>query len=322
MIKETNKKQQYSIEFDTWDFKEKAAVKPVDEPGDDVDALKFSEDANIYYMSFGSGSSGNSCYIGTDKEGIIIDAGVKPDDIASWLRVNGVSMDRVKAVCLTHDHADHVRFAYNLVRKYKHIKVYCTNRTLNGIFRRHNVSKRIKDYHIPIFKEIPFKIGKFELTAFDVPHDGEDNVGFSIKVKEKTFVVATDLGKVAERAYHYMSQANYLMIEANYDVEMLRLGPYPEYLKARIQMDNGHLDNADTAKFLKEIINPSLKYIFLCHLSKDNNTPEKAVETVRNALTEEGLTVGYAQETIEDRKANVQLMALPRYEPSRWFVLK
>ena len=101
---------------------------------------------------------------------------------------------------------------------------------------------------------------------------------------------------------------------------MLRFGPYPEYLKARIRDVNGHLDNADTARFLKEIVNPDLRYIFLCHLSKDNNTPAKAVKAVREALESDGLTVGSAQETLLDRKADVQLMALPRFDPSRFFV--
>ena len=315
-----NSQKQYSIDFDSWNFDTNSDTI-IDDVADDT--IENTTTGNqIYYMSFGSGSSGNSCYIGTCNEGIIIDAGVKSDNIVEQLRANGVSMDKVKAICLTHDHADHVRYAYNMVRKYKHLKVYCTNRVLNGILRKHNVSKRVKDYHIPIFKEIPFSIGEFKLTAFDVPHDGEDNMGFSIIVNKKTFVIATDLGCVKERAYHYMSQADYMMIEANYDATMLEFGSYPEHLKSRIRTENGHMDNEDTAKFLTEIINPKLKYIFLCHLSNDNNTPEKALETIGKALKSKGLKVGSACETIEDRQADVQLMALPRYEPTRWFVFK
>ena len=119
-----------------------------------------------------------------------------------------------------------------------------------------------------------------------------------------------------------MSMANYLVIEANYDSDMLRLGRYPEYLKARIRAGNGHLDNRDTAAFLKEIINPRLKYIFLCHLSKDNNTPVRALKEVRDALVERGVTGGHAEESVSDRKADVQLMALPRFDPTRWFVFR
>lgn len=274
---------------------------------------------NLDFISFGSGSSGNSCYIGTKNGGIIIDAGVAPDTISATLTKNGIKMQDVKGLLLTHDHSDHVRYAYNLVRNNKHMRVFCTPRVLTGLLRRHSISKRIKEYHMPVFKEIPFKILDFEITAFEVPHDGTDNMGFSIEYGDKHFVLATDLGAVKDRARHYMTRANYLVIEANYDLNMLRNGRYPEYLKARIQTENGHMDNAQTAAFLKEIINPDLQYIFLCHLSQDNNTPALALKAVRSALEEAGKTVGSAENSIADRRADVQLMALPRFDATRLF---
>lgn len=276
----------------------------------------------INFISFGSGSSGNSCYIGTRRGGVIIDAGVRADTIEATLKANGIPMSKVYGLLLTHDHSDHVRFAYTLLRNNKHLKLFCSNRVINGILKRHNISKRIKEYHVPVFKEIPFKIIDFEITAFDVPHDGTDNMGFSLTYDNRNFVIATDLGAVTERAHHYLSRANYLVIEANYDLKMLLNGSYPEYLKARIQTEKGHMDNVATAAFIKEIINPELKYIFLCHLSQDNNTPELALEAVTKALKEAGKTIGTACETLEDRKADVQLMALPRFEPTRWFVFR
>ncbi len=277
---------------------------------------------HLHYISFASGSSGNSCYVGNDRGGIVIDAGIRADQIEDILHDHGVSMRHVKALVLTHDHSDHVRYSYSLLRNNKHLSLYCTPRVLNGLLRRHSISKRIKEYHTPIFKEIPFKVADMEITAFDVPHDGSDNMGFSIDFEGHRFVLATDLGAVTDRARYYMSMANYLVIEANYDSDMLRLGRYPEYLKARIRAGNGHLDNRDTAAFLKEIINPRLKYIFLCHLSKDNNTPVRALKEVRDALVERGVTVGHAEESVSDRKADVQLMALPRFDPTRWFVFR
>lgn len=277
---------------------------------------------HLHYISFASGSSGNSCYVGNDRGGIVIDAGIRADQIEDILHDHGVSMRHVKALVLTHDHSDHVRYSYSLLRNNRHLSLYCTPRVLNGLLRRHSISKRIKEYHTPIFKEIPFKVANMEITAFDVPHDGSDNMGFSIDFEGHRFVLATDLGAVTDRARYYMSMANYLVIEANYDSDMLRLGRYPEYLKARIRAGNGHLDNRDTAAFLKEIINPRLKYIFLCHLSKDNNTPARALKEVRDALVERGVTVGHAEESVSDRKADVQLMALPRFDPTRWFVFR
>lgn len=289
---------------------------------EDDRAADKESDRNLYFMSLGSGSSGNCCYIGTMRGGILVDAGVKTENVVSMLASNGVSMNAVKALLLTHDHSDHVRYAYNMVRNYKHIRLFCTNRVLNGVLRRHSISKRIKEYHHAIFKEIPFNVLDFEITAFEVPHDGTDNMGFSIEFDNRRFVLATDLGAVTERAYHYMSRANYLVIEANYDLQMLKFGRYPEYLKARIQTESGHMDNVATGEFLKKIVNPELKYVFLCHLSQDNNTPSKALKTVRDALESGGLAVGNAAESILDRKADIQLMALPRFEPSRWFVFR
>ena len=280
------------------------------------------EEQLLYYVSFGSGSSGNSCYLGTSHGGIIIDAGIKADEIESKIRTNGIDMKNVKGILLTHDHSDHVRYAYTLIKNHRHLRLYCTNRVLNGLLRRHDISKRVKDYHHPIFKEIPFKIADFEITAFEVPHDGSDNMGFSVNFDNRNFVLATDMGEVQARARHYISEADYLVIEANYDLQMLLKGRYPEFLKARIQTASGHMDNVATASFLKEIYNPRLKHIFLCHLSKDNNTPEKAIEVIRGALEEAGAKVGAGMETIEDRLADVQLTALPRFDATRLFVFR
>ena len=276
----------------------------------------------LYYCSFGSGSSGNSCYVGSSEGGLIIDAGLRPEEIERGLAANGVDMKHVKALLLTHDHSDHVKYAYSLLRNHRHLKLFCTNRVLNGMLRKHSISKRIKEYHIPVFKEIPFKVLDFEITAFDVPHDGSDNMGFSIEFSGRRFVIATDLGEVTDRARHYMSRATYLVVESNYDAYMLRMGKYPEYLKARIAGGHGHLDNRQTAAFLSEVVNPGLNHIFLCHLSQDNNTPQIALRTVREALEAKGIKVGNAMETIDDRHADVQLAALPRFDMTRWFVLR
>lgn len=281
-----------------------------------------SSNGMLYYISFGSGSSGNSCYVGTSQGGVIIDAGIRADDIQTKIKANGIDIRKIYGILLTHDHSDHVRYAYTMLRNNRHMKVYCTNRVLNAILRRHDISKRIKDYHIPIFKEIPFKVGDLEITAFEVPHDGSDNMGFSIGYQNRNFVLATDMGQVMPRAKHYISNADYLVIESNYDLKMLLDGRYPEFLKARIQTSVGHMDNDATAAFLKEIYSERLKHIFLCHLSKDNNTPEKALEKVRTALEEVGAKVGAGMETLEDREADVQLTALPRYDSTRLFVFR
>lgn len=279
-------------------------------------------DTRIFYQSFGSGSSGNSCYVGTANGGLLIDAGIREDAVEMILKSNGVGMDKVKGILLTHDHHDHVKYVYKFLRNNKGISLFCTNRVMNGLLRHHNVSRRIKDYHIPIFKEIPFKVGDFEVTAFETSHDGTDNMGFSLAYGGRNFVLATDMGVVTTRARHYISGANYLVVESNYDLRMLMTGPYPEHLKARIVTERGHMDNESTALLLKQIRHPGLRYVFLCHLSKENNTPQKALETVRAAFESMGLTVGAGDDSLEDRSADISLMVLPRLEPTRWYVFR
>lgn len=277
----------------------------------------------ITFMSFGSGSSGNCSYIGDSTGGFLIDAGVDFEHIRDGLKANGLSFDKIKGICLTHDHSDHVRFVYSIVRKHPNIGVYCTPKTLSGIMRRHSISRRLKDYHRPIYKEFAFKIGDFEITAFDVSHDGTDNSGFFIRRGEHTMAVATDLGHISDRVAHYMRQARYIVLESNYDADMLSTGSYPMHLKARIAADNGHLDNADAARFLAEIVSPQLSHVFLCHVSKDNNTPELALRTVKDALVNAGVAaIGDASESIESRACPIQVMVLPRYDSTRLFTFR
>lgn len=279
----------------------------------------------LKFISFGSGSSGNCAYIGDDRSGILIDAGVDTAHVAGELRRQGISMDKVRGIILTHDHGDHTRFAYNILRNNRHMALYATPRAFNGMLRRHSVSRRIKDYHQPVYKEIAFHIDNFSIIPFEVMHDGTDNVGFFISAAGGTFrfVVATDLGVISERAHFYMSQATALMLESNYDAVMLRDGHYPEYLKARIIADNGHLDNAAAAAWLRENYTPQLRHIFLCHLSHDNNTPEIALASARQALLDAGAaSVGDGTMSLESRQAPVQLVALPRFDPSPMYIIR
>lgn len=280
-----------------------------------------SDQWSMHFASFGSGSSGNCAFLGNGHQGILIDAGVEPDRVFADLARNGIQPQNIKGIILTHDHADHIRYSYRIVRKNKHIQVFCTPRLLNGMLRHHNISSRIKDYHVAIYKEIPFHLAGFTITAFDTSHDGADNMGFMIEGGGHKFVVATDMGIITPRADHYMRQAEYLMIESNYDRHMLDTGFYPEYLKNRVRSEKGHLDNVDAASYVGEICSSKLlKYVMLCHLSKDNNTPEIALREMRKALNGAGLTVGDGSNALEQRERDVQLYALPRFETSSWFI--
>lgn len=284
--------------------------------------LSTSATNTLRYISFGSGSSGNCSYLGNDRFGILIDAGIDPSKIYSEFDRNGIDIRSIGGIILTHDHGDHVRYAYAMVRRQRHIRIYCTPATLNGMLRRHNISRRIKDYHQPIFKEFPFHLSDFVITPFEVSHDGSDNVGFFISCGDHKFVVATDMGVITPRADHYIRQANHLMIEANYDLNMLLNGRYPEYLKARIMAEKGHMNNETTASYLKEIYTPALRNVFLCHLSHDNNMPQIALDAVGNALRSRGITVGDGSGSIASRDADIQVSALPRFDSTGIIVLR
>ncbi|MBO4813490.1 MAG: MBL fold metallo-hydrolase [Muribaculaceae bacterium] len=317
----TNKRNkrdtQTSIIFDREIYLEQEPDTPVAE--DDTTPSN-SDDWGMQFASFGSGSSGNCAYLGNGRQGILIDAGIDPDHVFDNLAQNGIRPEGIKGIVLTHDHADHIRYVYRILRKYKHIRVFCTPRLLNGMLRHHNISSRIKDYHVAVYKEIPFHISGMTLTAFDTSHDGADNMGFMIEGGGHKFVVATDMGFITPRADYYMRQAEYLMIESNYDRRMLDAGHYPEYLKNRVRSEKGHLDNVDAARYVGEICSKQLKYVLLCHLSKDNNTPEIALREMRQALNKAGLTVGDGSNSVETRDRDVQLYALPRFTTSTWFV--
>ena len=275
----------------------------------------------LQFVSFGSGSSGNCAFLGNENGGVLIDAGVDPKHVYHDLAANGINIKKVKGILLTHDHADHIRYAYNMVRENKHLRIYCTPRLMAGMLRHHNVSNRIKDYQVGIYKEIPFFLAGMKFTAFETSHDAYDNMGFCIEVDGNKFVVATDMGVISERAAHYMSQANFLMIESNYDRQMLDRGQYPEYLKARVRSEKGHLDNMDAAQYVANNCHQGLKWVFLCHLSNDNNTPEIALQAMTSALEAKGITVGDGSNSADSRCKDIQVYALPRFDTSLWFVL-
>jgi len=262
----------------------------------------------IKFISLASGSSGNCYYLGTDKHGILIDAGIGIRTIKKNLKEINLSLSNVHAVFITHDHADHIKSVGHLGEKYN-IPVYSTKEIHEGINKSYCMTEKLYSSVRYINKEEPMEIDEFKILAFEVPHDGTDNVGYCIEIGDKIFSFLTDLGHITEIAAYYICKANYLILEANYDLEMLRMGPYPKYLKERIAGPNGHMSNMDTADFLAENISENLKYIWLCHLSKDNNHPELAYKTVEWKLKSKGIIVG----------KDVQLIALKRSSPSDFY---
>lgn len=265
----------------------------------------------IKFISLASGSSGNCYYLGTEKYGILIDAGIGIRTIKKTLKEVQIPMESLRGVFVTHDHADHIKAVGHLGEKL-HIPVYTTARIHEGINKSYCMTEKLCHSVRYLEKEAPMQLEDFRITSFEVPHDGTDNVGYCVEIDGKTFSFATDLGEITPTAAQYISKANYLIIEANYDEEMLKMGPYPAYLKERISGSTGHMCNMDTAEFLAENIGEHLKYIWLCHLSKDNNHPELAYKTIEWKLRSKGIIAG----------KDVQLAALKRSTPSEVYVFE
>ena len=259
----------------------------------------------LSFLSLASGSSGNCYYLGTPEFGILIDAGIGIRTIRKVLKDRSVDFDKIVAVLVTHDHADHIKTVGYLGEKLG-IPVYSTAGVHRGINKSRYVEEKLYTSRRVIEKEEPFLIRDFRITAFEVPHDSTDNVGYHIEYGEHKFTIVTDVGHITDTVGKYICKANHLILEANYDEEMLRFGSYPAFLKERVASPTGHLSNREAAEFLATHYQPSLKDIWLCHLSRDNNHPELAYKTVDIRLFQEGIRVG----------KDVTLVALKRTTPS------
>ena len=243
-------------------------------------------------------------------QGVIIDAGVSPRALKKGMTAVGLHLSSVLGVCVTHDHIDHILYADAYGEKLG-LPVFATQKVHHGMVNHPRIKIKSNPCMRIIQKEVPFSVGPFSITAFEVPHDGSDNVGYAIEYEGKTLVIATDLGHISDCLAARVASAHFLVLEANYDEFMLEIGPYPYFLKERIRHDYGHLSNRATADFIAEHCHPNLSHLFLCHLSQENNHPDLALKTVSEALSNKGIRVG----------VDIQVHCLPRKRPSECFEL-
>ena len=228
---------------------------------------------NLRFISLGSGSSGNCIFLGTEKYGILIDVGISQRRIQKLLGNVCITYDNIFGVLLTHAHADHTRGA-NSISNRLHIPFYSTAETFSltstGYRSQYEVGYQERNIITPLE---PFEIGEFRITAFELPHDVY-NVGYKIEYRDKVFTIATDLGESTDYLNKLIGETDYLVLEANYDYDMLLNGSYPYLLKQRIVGESGHLNNKKAAELIKNYATDRLKRLFLCHLSAHNNNPE------------------------------------------------
>ena len=246
----------------------------------------------LRFISFGSGSSGNSYYLYTETDSILIDVGVGIRALKKHFHNYGLRFEDVHHIFITHDHADHVKSVGSLSTDY-HLPVYATRKIHVGIERNYCVRKKIAPNHVHVIeKGVPLNVGEFKVTPFGVPHDSTDNVGYFVECEGVTFCLITDVGHITEEMHDFIGRSNYLVIEANHSEEMLLQGHYPQYLKERILGPNGHLSNVACGQALADYASPGLRHVWLCHLSEENNHPELARKTVEQILRSKGIVVG------------------------------
>lgn len=247
----------------------------------------------LNFISFGSGSSGNCYYLYTESEGLLIDTGVGIRTLKKHFHDYGLKFPGVlNAILVTHDHADHIKSVGSLCKKLD-IPVFATRLVHSGMDKNYCMRIKIAQKNrMNIEYGQIFNIGSFTVQPFHVPHDSTDNVGYTIKYGGTTFSLLTDVGHVTDEMKDIINQSNYIVIEANYDVQMLASGPYSQYLKTRISCGTGHLSNLQCAQALAENLSSSARHVWLCHLSEENNKPEIARETIVNTLTNAGIAVG------------------------------
>ena len=246
----------------------------------------------LKFISFGSGSSGNCYWLSTATDALLIDVGVGLRGLKKNCKDYGVSLSQVQHVLITHDHADHIKSVGSFSHEY-HVPVYATSIVHDGINRNYCVAKKVApDMACELVKGRTEQIGDFRVTPFAVPHDSSDNVGYFIEAGGVSFCIMTDAGSMTDEMRGYISRAQYLVIEANHDVEMVKGGPYPQFLKERILSATGHMNNHDCGVAIAENMSEQLRHVWLCHLSEENNHPELARKTVESVLRGYGIVVG------------------------------
>lgn len=240
-------------------------------------------------ISLFSGSKGNCTLVTAGGDRILIDAGRTARAVVRALESAGCGIEEISAIFVTHEHCDHVSALPVLTKKYG-IPVHMTEKSAKAM--------TVPD-GCPLKSCLTAHDGEFsvklscgaEVTAFDVPHDSRECVGYRVSYSGSSVGIVTDIGYVTEKVCTMLSGCETVMIEANHDREMVRKGSYPEALKQRILSGGGHLSNSDCAALASMLCADGTKHIILAHLSEENNTPEAALEAVGKALSGSGADI-------------------------------
>ena len=230
--------------------------------------------------SIASGSSGNCICAGSDDCHVLIDAGISGKRIEEGLNSIDLKTAGIQGILITHEHIDHIGGLGVIARKYG-IWIYATKGTIDAVLHTKSIGKIDEDLFRAIEPEVDFTIGDLVVEPIAVSHDAADPVAYKIRQQDKVMAVMTDLGTYDEHIVEKLRNLDALLLEANHDVRMLQAGTYPYPLKQRILGEKGHLSTEMSGQLLGQVLHDNFKHVILGHLSKENNFPDLAYETVR-----------------------------------------
>ena len=254
----------------------------------------------LKFCSLYSGSSGNSSLVQSKNINILIDAGVSGKKIVDALASINIAIENISAILVTHEHSDHTQSIATLSKKYN-IPVYANKKTWEAM---QDKKEKISKENIKYFNNNKsFSLDDLNIFPFDIPHDAADPCGFSISDNYSKISIATEIGHMTNNILDNIKNSNFLLLEANYEPDVLKCSSYPFHLKERIASPIGHLSNIEAGKTINYLSNFGVKNIMLGHLSNENNFPELAYKSVLEQLENKELTLNVAS----------------RFEPSEFF---
>ena len=257
----------------------------------------------LNFCSLYSGSSGNSLFIQTENTKILVDAGVSSKKIEEGLHSIDVEPSSIDAILVTHEHTDHVQGLGTFSKKFD-IPIFANQETIDNM---PNQIQKISEKNINKFKiSDKFSIGDVEINSFSIPHDAANPCGFNIFKDNKKLSIATDIGHMDNKIIKNLEDSFFILLESNYDSEIIKYSHYPYNLKNRIEGPLGHLSNNSAGKTISHLLKSGLKSAMLGHLSKENNFPELAYKTV----IEELITGNYSE-------SSLSLCVADRNKPSK-----
>ncbi len=245
----------------------------------------------LKFATIASSSSGNCIYIGTEYTNILIDAGLSGKKIEEGLKELDLTGQDIDAIFVTHEHSDHVNGIGVMSRRYN-IPIYATEGTWSNMPANVKAETIRMDYKRNVYADENMVFNDLNIKPFAIPHDACEPVGYSIMTERDKITIATDIGHISDAIKENVKGSTVLLLESNHDVNMLKNGPYDYNLKKRILSDYGHLSNDNAGKFLSDFADSRLKYVFLGHLSKENNTPQIAFNTVSDIVEKSGIELG------------------------------